>query len=712
MDNMKEAYTTAELVNLFDSNKMTVNRRASRENWQSRPRAGRGGGREWLVSSMPEKTRLALAAKLAPVVESTPFTPKSVSLPVEATLSSKAQCRADAKAMVLHLCVVFTKFTNLPKTRGMEAFAVRWNAGEIEAEDWLKKAVPHVTKNTLVNWTKTVTAEGSLRLAGDYGKGQRGKGCIDSQPEVKEIIVAMMNEKAEASSTVILDFLRAANAKRLPENRFDVPSLRVLQRWMQRWKERNPSLYQFTQSPDMWRNRYLPSFGDYYAGIVHLNQLWEYDGTPSDIMLSDGKRYAIIGVIEIYTRRVKLRVTPSSTAREVAEITRSCLLDWGVPEVAATDNGKEYVSRQMIRLFTDLDIRHDPLPPFRPDRKPAIERVFHSFSHDLLPAAPCYLGHDVATRKKIESRKSFAERLMKRGGEPEELSMAMTPEALQKFCDNWTDKIYMHRPHDGLSGKTPYEKLAECKDTVRRIPDDYLPALDMLLLPVVGERRINKESIRMGGREYIAPELGNADIMGRMAEIRMDRQDTSAVYVYMDGLFICRAECVDNMSAERRQELAVAGRIAARSVKKQAAAIRRLAKKHGINAAAQDIMDYHLARAEEIEAASPQPVRESEEHVTFELEEARRAVSGEKNMQTLTPEEAEAAQRQAVELTRPVFTVPGSTQERYALFQELNARAEAGKTLSSEEETWLSMYRLSAECKGFEDMRFLYAVNE
>ena len=712
MDGMKEAYSTKELVSLFCISQQGVDKRASREHWQSRPRTGRGGGREWLVASMPEATRLALAAKLAPAAESLLFTPKPVSLPVEASRSAKAQCRADAKAMVLHLCVVFTKVAKLSKTRGMEAFAVRWNAGEIEAEGWLKKAVPHVTKNTLINWDKAVRQNGAQRLAGDYGKGRRGKGCIDSQPDVRDAIVAMMTQKAEASATVILDFLRATNARRSFEDRFETPSLRVLQRWMQRWKAANPSLCQFTQSPDVWRNRYMPSFGDYYAGVTRLNEVWEYDGTPSDIMLSDGRRYAIIGVIEIFTRRVKLRVTPSSTAREVAEITRSCLMDWGVPETVVTDNGKEYVSRQMARLFCDLDIRHDILPPFRPDRKPAIERVFHSFSHDLLPAAPCYVGHDVATRKKIESRKSFAERLMKRGGESEELSMAMTPEALQRFCDNWTDKIYMHRPHDGLEGKSPYEKLAECRDGVRRIPESYVPALTMLLLPVAGERRIGKEGIRMNGREYIAPELGNADVMGRMAEIRMDRQDESAVYVYLDGLFVCRAECVDNMGQERRREIAVAGRIAARSVKRQAAEIRKAARKYRIDAATQEIQEYHLARAAEIEAANPLPTRESEEHITFELEEARRAASGEKSMQTLTPEQAEAAQREAVALTQKGFTVPGSMQERYALFCELCARVEAGETLSLDEERWRFMYRSSAECKGQEEMRFLYAVNE
>ena len=62
MNGMKEAYTTQELAPLLGMTRQGVDCRAKREGWQSRPRAGRGGGREWLVDSMPESTRLAIAA--------------------------------------------------------------------------------------------------------------------------------------------------------------------------------------------------------------------------------------------------------------------------------------------------------------------------------------------------------------------------------------------------------------------------------------------------------------------------------------------------------------------------------------------------------------------------------------------------------------------------------------------------------------------------
>mgnify|MGYP000871341546 CR=1 FL=1 len=62
MSGIKEAYTTQELMIILGvRDASTVLRRVKREGWLSRSCSGRGGGFEWLVSSMPEKTRLAIA---------------------------------------------------------------------------------------------------------------------------------------------------------------------------------------------------------------------------------------------------------------------------------------------------------------------------------------------------------------------------------------------------------------------------------------------------------------------------------------------------------------------------------------------------------------------------------------------------------------------------------------------------------------------------
>ena len=55
----KEAYSLKELAVLLGISQQAMQKRV-RSSWQSRPRKGRGGGKEWLVSSMPEATQRAI----------------------------------------------------------------------------------------------------------------------------------------------------------------------------------------------------------------------------------------------------------------------------------------------------------------------------------------------------------------------------------------------------------------------------------------------------------------------------------------------------------------------------------------------------------------------------------------------------------------------------------------------------------------------------
>lgn len=56
----REAYTTQDLARLLNRPVQSINRLGAREHWQSRKRQGRGGGNEWLASTMPDSTRLAI----------------------------------------------------------------------------------------------------------------------------------------------------------------------------------------------------------------------------------------------------------------------------------------------------------------------------------------------------------------------------------------------------------------------------------------------------------------------------------------------------------------------------------------------------------------------------------------------------------------------------------------------------------------------------
>ena len=62
---LEESYSTREISTLLGVAVKNLLRRAQKEGWQSRKRIGRGGGKEWLVSSMPTSTVTAI--KLAAI---------------------------------------------------------------------------------------------------------------------------------------------------------------------------------------------------------------------------------------------------------------------------------------------------------------------------------------------------------------------------------------------------------------------------------------------------------------------------------------------------------------------------------------------------------------------------------------------------------------------------------------------------------------------
>lgn len=59
---LKAAYSAVELAKILLLTSRAILFRAEREDWKSRERAGRGGGKEWLVASMPKETQLAIRA--------------------------------------------------------------------------------------------------------------------------------------------------------------------------------------------------------------------------------------------------------------------------------------------------------------------------------------------------------------------------------------------------------------------------------------------------------------------------------------------------------------------------------------------------------------------------------------------------------------------------------------------------------------------------
>ena len=619
--------TPAELAGLpgLPKTRRGVHQLASRQEWVSRERQARGGGREYHISNLPAAARHAVALREIHEVEA-PADGEAAS--AEVIELPRDHSRADARVAVIRLLHRYRKLAELSATASRAPFAAAFNDGSIKVEDWVKAAVKSVSAPTLKRWESQLRKRGPGGLRGQHGH-RKGSGIIDNWPALRQLIIGMIVGHPHCTAKHVMRAIRA---------RFDggdraLPAYRSVQRWMTAWRAENAQAHLAIANPDAHRSRYQVAGGRADEHVLRLNQLWEMDSTPADVMLVDG-RHAIIGCIDVYSRRARMLVTPTSKAVAIGNCLRNAMLAFGVPETVRTDEGSDYVSHHMSRVLADLAIRHDECPPFTPEMKPFIERFFGTFARDIVELLPGYIGHNVAERQAIEARRSFAERLGKRG---DVVDVSLTAAELQEICDRWCDDIYGRDGHGGLAGKSPFQVAAGWPHPVRRIEDER--ALDLLLSEAPGggsTRKVGKKGIRLEGAMFIAPELG--EFVGRRVEVRLDAADIGRVYLFDadDGRFLCVAECPERTGVSRK-ELAVHMKARQRQfIKEQRRQLRATAKAADIDDIAREILD--AARDASNVAAFP---RRDDTHDTPALAEAGRAARADdpKVFDDLTPEQ-------------------------------------------------------------------------
>lgn len=637
---MKEWFSAVELAGLngLPSSARGINKMAEREKWPWQPRKGRGGGREFHLSSLPEKARQALLAKGATdklehsspaymagkveaakarlrkeIDEKTCSRRKQENLIKSDGLKPKTETRMNAKIVIISLWEDYKKSSSETNTAAQFSFCRLYNEGVIKVPDWLKDAKPTISQGSLMRWLKTVKRDGIARLGGAYGK-RMGSGVIDTTPDYKEFIEGMIYDHPDCSAKHIYRGMLARFKK-------DIPSISTIERWVNRWKDQNKPLYTMLKNPDQFKSQYAPAFGDASENITRRNQLWEMDSTPGDVMLVDG-RHSIIGVIDVWGKCFRMLVTKTSNSEMIAALIRDTILEWGVPESIKTDNGADYTSKYIARTLEALDIIHELCPPFQPQKKPHIERAFGTFTRDIVELLPGYIGHNVAEGKAIKERKSFADRLMKKG---ETTEVNLTAAELQEICDRWSNDVYMFDRHSELQ-MSPSAKMRSWQGKIRHI--ENVRALDLLLAPAPngdGLRTVSKKGISLDNLIYQEPEL--ALYIGKRVAVRYNPLDVSRIVVYtIEGKFICEAICCELMALEgvtRAEIAAKATKISKERISKEKARLKAVARKSNTKNIVNEILNHSAETNGKIVAL---PVKNIN-HTTPALESAAEAVA-------------------------------------------------------------------------------------
>lgn len=521
--------------------------------------------------------------------------------------SPTAEQRLQARLAILAAWDAYRQHSAVPTRAAISGFVAAYQTGKLPVRPEIRAILPRLSPATLYRWQHQRRREGLDRLAGRYGAGHRAS-IWAAHPELEAYAVAIVADQPS---------IRAAHLQQALVVRFPGlhPSPATVRRWLADYRAGHRQVLSAMANPDAWKSRYMVAFGDAAEGVERLNQRWELDSTPADLLLVDG-RYVLVGAIDIYSRRLSLLVAKTSKATAIAALLRRTLLAWGVPEEVVTDQGQDYTSHHLARVLAGLEIEHRLCPPFQPWTKPFIERGFRTFAHDFMELLPGYIGHNVAEREAIRARQSFAERLFQRQASVE---LRLTAAELQYFCDRWTQERYAHRPHRGLNGATPAQRVAGWSGPTRRITDAR--ALDILLAEAPGDgvRTVQKKGIQLEGAWFVAPELGA--YIGERVQVRYDPADVGRLYVFDGrGQFVCLAECSERTGISRAEVAAQARALQRQKVQAERQALKAAARSIAIDQVIDAVLE---ARAE---AAVPALDAPEMPHDTPALQAAAEAV--------------------------------------------------------------------------------------
>ncbi len=460
--------------------------------------------------------------------------------PVETVLAAPTetihlQC---AKIDVLRALRDYQKRSGLPMSRAEASFTAEYNAGLIDIEASARELLPQLVAATLKGWRLAFQRGGPGALINQRSGPKRAEHPLDAEDLLCTSVRAWLKQHGHASTALMYRWLIARFRS---EPSVTVPPLRTLQRWIRSWKREHRELLTFHANPDRHTSLYRPAHGTTSGDIVRLNQEWEVDCSPADLLLSDG-RYTLSAGIDVYSRRVRYLVTKTARGLANGELLRRMIMDLGVPEAVRSDQGKDYLSNYYRGALANLGIVHRISQAFTPQQKPHIERSFRTLQHDFIELLPGYVGHNVAQGQDQRSRHSFADRISGAVRDEECWTLRLTAADLQEKLDRWCVADYEHRAHEGLAGKSPFEIASAWNEPVRRIADER--QLDLLLAELpggAGIRRVRKKGIQLERGWFCAPELEGC--VGQFVQCRY-LPEAGKIVVYSHGEETTRFICI------------------------------------------------------------------------------------------------------------------------------------------------------------------------
>ncbi|WP_068087386.1 DDE-type integrase/transposase/recombinase [Polycladidibacter stylochi] len=736
---MKQWWTRRELIAARLpglSSAAAVSRCAVTMNWAENPEkyrrnAGSASGTyEVHYTLLPRKARDAIAAKEAmarinnaPVNESC----EQIGYKHDAASNAIERSELDARMAILSAIENYQNSANCSFSKALVVVSHQYNTGEFKIATWVKDAIPSFKKSAVYNWRSAMKNGDFSALASTrkLSRAQTGVLEVAHSGAVKQFILGLIAKQPHLSckpirAAVIAKFgecfelvVRSGEVKTVA-----CPPLRTFQHHIKAWKQEHANELLRLTNPDKYKGSVrMVAAGGASANIHRLNQLWEIDASPADVMTTEG-RWHIYACVDVFSRRALVLVTQTPRADAVGVLIRDAIAKWGVPEAVKTDNGSDFVAKQTERLFAALGIEVLTCDAYSPEQKPHVERFIGTWQRGFAELLPGYVGHSVADRSVIESRRKFSDRLGT--SDAEIFAVDLSPQELQEASTQWVETVYEHNRHGAL-GCTPFTKAQQYTGSIKTVGET---ALNVLLAPIAsgnGIRTVTKSGIRCNNEHYL---IGNV-MVGERVFCRQDPRDLGKLFVFSDDgeQFLGHAFAPVLAGLDPVKTIAHVRKMQKALEEEQITSMRRQMRKIG----PRDVLNAVLEQGQSNITAFPKP---SETHSTpmlsaagevtkltqpelpDGLDDVMAQIKAELDSEAVQPVQPEQpaqpsktprqSRPSTAANTRPIKAE--SQFDRYRRALALEKRISAGDPLSEADARWLAGYREGAEYKSMKIM--------
>lgn len=208
----------------------------------------------------------------------------------------------------------------------------------------------------------------------------------------------------------------------------------------------------------------------------------------------------------------------------------------GIPRFLRVDNAPEFSANGVKANCKAIGIRHMPTPPFSPNKKGKVERIFRTFNEELFAFMPCYLNGP-----------------RKRNGKLAELA-DIDPWPFDRVVAEtleWVADYNFKRPHTSLDGRTPAQAWIEDTTPINPIDPETLRRYSRRLISS-GEK-VHPLGVRAHRRWYTDYKLEKH--IGKKVELRGLPHDKTKVEVWLENRFLTVAHPQVDLSTDQKERI-------------------------------------------------------------------------------------------------------------------------------------------------------------